>query len=151
MRTGIPPLALMALLAAAMWLAARWLPQLGLYLPYRQALAGSVGAVGVVIGLLAVVPFRRLRTTLDPRYPGRASTLVVGGIYAVSRNPMYVAMLFGLVAWGLYLANAAALAVAPPCFVLYLNRRQIEPEERALAATFGEEYERYRQRVPRWF
>jgi protein-S-isoprenylcysteine O-methyltransferase Ste14 len=134
-----------------MWLAARLLPQLDLDLPLRYALAGSVGAVGLIVVLLAVVPFRHSRTTLDPRYPERASTLVTDGIYAVSRNPMYVAMLFGLVAWGLYLDNAAGLAVAPPCFVLYLNRRQIEPEERALAAAFGEDYERYRRRVRRWF
>ena len=141
----------MALLAAAMWLTARWLPQFDLGLPFRLALAASVGAVGIVVGLLAVVPFRRSRTTLDPRYPDRASTLVIDGIFAVSRNPMYVAMLIGLVAWGLYLDNGVALVVAPPCFVLYLNRRQIEPEERALAAAFGERYEQYRRRVRRWF
>ena len=134
-----------------MWLAARLLPQLGLDLPFRLALAGSVGAVGLAIGLLAVAPFLRSRTTLDPRCPERVSALVTDGIYAVSRNPMYVAMLLALVAWGLYLDNGAALAVAPPCFVLYLNRWQIEPEERALAAAFGDRYERYRRRVRRWF
>jgi protein-S-isoprenylcysteine O-methyltransferase Ste14 len=59
-------------------------------------------------------------------------------------------MLLALIAWGLWLGNALALVVAPPAFVLYLNRRQIGPEERALESAFGEEYVRYRRAVRRW-
>ena len=33
---------------------------------------------------------------------------------------------------------------------LYLNRFQIEPEERALSARFGQEFVDYRNRVRRW-
>ncbi|MGH8725146.1 MAG: methyltransferase family protein [Burkholderiales bacterium] len=49
----------------------------------------------------------------------------------------------------LVVANVAALAMLP-LFVAYLNRFQIGPEERALHARFGAEYERYRQGVRRW-
>jgi protein-S-isoprenylcysteine O-methyltransferase Ste14 len=63
---------------------------------------------------------------------------------------MYLAMLLVLVAWGLWLGQAAALLLGPVFFVAYLNRRQIEPEERALAAAFGDEYQRYRRTVRRW-
>jgi protein-S-isoprenylcysteine O-methyltransferase Ste14 len=37
-----------------------------------------------------------------------------------------------------------------PLFVATLNRLQIEPEERALHARFGAEFENYRRKVRRW-
>ena len=148
--TGIPPLALLALVAAAMWLMHRWLPRVGPAWPSLAAVASIVGACGLVVGVLALLPFGRLRTTVDPRHPERASRLVTDGVYRVSRNPMYLAMLLGLVAWGLWLGRAPALLLGPAFFVAYLNRRQIPPEERALAAAFGDEYERYRRKVRRW-
>jgi protein-S-isoprenylcysteine O-methyltransferase Ste14 len=126
------------------------LPRVGPACPSLAAVASIVGACGLVVGVLALLPFGRLRTTVDPRHPERASRLVTDGVYRVSRNPMYLAMLLGLVAWGLWLGRAPALLLGPAFFVAYLNRRQIPPEERALAATFGEEYERYRRTVRRW-
>lgn len=148
--TGIPPLALLALVATAMWIMDRLVPVIGPAWPSLTAAASIVGACGLLVGVLALLPFRRSRTTVDPRYPERASRLVTDGVYRVSRNPMYVAMLLGLVAWGLWLGRAPALLLGPAFFVAYLNRRQIPPEERALAAAFGEEYERYRRTVRRW-
>jgi protein-S-isoprenylcysteine O-methyltransferase Ste14 len=148
--TGIPPLALLALVATAMWLVERLLPRLGPAWPSLAVPAVLVGACGLVVVVLALLPFHRSRTTVDPRHPERASRLVTHGVYRVSRNPMYLAMLLGLVAWGLWLGQVAAVLLGPVFFVAYLNRRQIEPEERALAAAFGEEYERYRRTVRRW-
>ena len=37
-----------------------------------------------------------------------------------------------------------------PLFIAFIDRFQIRPEERALRARFGEEYERYCARVRRW-
>jgi protein-S-isoprenylcysteine O-methyltransferase Ste14 len=37
-----------------------------------------------------------------------------------------------------------------PVYVAYMNRFQISPEERALSAKFGDEYETYKQAVSRW-
>jgi protein-S-isoprenylcysteine O-methyltransferase Ste14 len=37
-----------------------------------------------------------------------------------------------------------------PLFVLYIDRLQIRPEERALSELFGERYDEYRARVRRW-
>ena len=71
------------------------------------------------------------------------------GIYRWTRNPMYLAMLLVLVAWACIVANVAALAILP-LFVAYLNRFQIGPEERALQARFGAEFEQYRRNVRRW-
>jgi protein-S-isoprenylcysteine O-methyltransferase Ste14 len=54
-----------------------------------------------------------------------------------------------LIGWGLYLANVLAFLFLP-AFILYMNRFQIEPEERALTALFGQEFLEYASRVRRW-
>ena len=53
--------------------------------------------------------------------------------------PMYLGLLVVLVGWALYLGNALAFLFLP-VFILYMNRFQIEPEERALTALFGREF-----------
>jgi protein-S-isoprenylcysteine O-methyltransferase Ste14 len=108
-----------------------------------------LATAGACISLMAVISFRRARTTVNPLRPGTASTLVTGGIYRHTRNPMYLGLSIILLGWAVYLANAPALLLLPG-FVLYIYRFQIVPEERTLAALFGAEYQAYRTRVRRW-
>ena len=54
-----------------------------------------------------------------------------------------------LIGWGIFLSNALAFLVLPG-FVLYMNRFQIEPEERALTRLFGQAFVTYRSQVRRW-
>ena len=93
--------------------------------------------------------FRRARTTVNPLQPGAATTLVVSGIYQITRNPMYLGFLFLLLGELAWLAHPVALLTAP-AFVLYLNRFQIMPEEHALRECFGTEYLNYADYVGRW-
>ena len=150
MRRNFPPLALAGLLAVLMWLAARAFPQADLTLPWRGFVCAATGVAGLVLCALGVLPFRRAGTTVDPTRPERASALVTTGIYSVTRNPMYLGMLLVIVAWGLCLANAVGLVLAPLAFVLYIDRVQIPREERALTAAFGSDYTGYAGRVRRW-
>ncbi len=62
---------------------------------------------------------------------------------------MYLALLLVLLSLGIYLANPVSLLMLPG-FVLYMNRFQIIPEERALTSNFGADFEAYRARVRRW-
>jgi protein-S-isoprenylcysteine O-methyltransferase Ste14 len=62
---------------------------------------------------------------------------------------MYLSLLLMLIAWAIFLSSAWAL-VGPVAFVLYINRFQIKPEERVLAAMFGDAYAEYKGRVRRW-
>ena len=62
---------------------------------------------------------------------------------------MYLALMLALTGWGLYLANIFSLSVAVG-FVFYMNRFQIQPEERALEKIFGTEFNDYKNRVRRW-
>ena len=120
-----------------------------LTLPIPSALAFAVGAIGLSLDAIALVQFLRSRTTTNPLKPDSASALVSGGIYRFTRNPMYLGLATLLLAWAIYLGNLAALA-GLPLFILYMNRFQIAPEERALEARFGAEYIAYRARVRRW-
>jgi len=62
---------------------------------------------------------------------------------------MYFGFLLPLVGRAAFLAKLASLVVLP-AFVVYMNRYQIVPEERALSARFGQKFEVYRQSVRRW-
>ncbi len=147
----VPPPLIDAACALLMWAAARalpqaqWWPQGGGALVVGTALA----ALGGAVALAGALAFRRARTTVNPMAPQRASTLVTGGIYRFTRNPMYLGMLLVLAGWAVWLGNAAAW-VGLPVSVALLTRLQIQPEERILAERFGDEFRRYAQRVRRW-
>ncbi len=145
----VPPVLVAAAFAGAMWLVASRLPGLGLPLPMRVAVGLLLAAVGAAVGLAGVAVFRRRRTTVDPTRPERATALVGEGIYRHTRNPMYLGLALGLTGWAWWLSNAAALALVAGC-VAWLDRLQIEPEERALRQKFGAEFDRYAARVRRW-
>lgn len=145
----VPPAAVALLTGAAMWLASSALPALAFSLPFKHSVAVLLAGAGALVAVLGVVSFRRARTTVNPLTPQAASSLVTTGIYRFSRNPMYLGMLLLLAAFAVVLANAAALLVLP-FFVVYMNRFQIAPEERALSAMFGPDFTAYTQRVRRW-
>lgn len=145
----IPPLAQLALAALAMWGLARAEWAADFQLPRMRAVAAGFALAGVAAEAGAVFSFRRAQTTMNPLTPGKATRLVVTGIYRWTRNPMYVGLLLWLVAWALLLHHALAWGVLP-LFVLTMNRLQIAPEERAMTALFGAEYAAYCARVRRW-
>ena len=145
----IPPLAIGFIIGTLMWLANRAVPAFGFEFPGRRVLAMTVGAAGAIIIAMGIVSFRRAKTTVNPMQPHTASTLVVSGIYQWTRNPMYLGFFLIMVGWAMFLSNVLAFLLLP-AFVLYMNRFQIEPEERALASLFGAAFESYRTRVRRW-
>ncbi|HEX9431207.1 MAG TPA: isoprenylcysteine carboxylmethyltransferase family protein [Burkholderiales bacterium] len=145
----VPPPVVAGLVALLMWFVADRLPVADFTLPVKGILAGTFATVGIAIGLIAFFQFRKAATTVHPMKPQESSALVAGGVYRFTRNPMYLGMLLILTAWGLWLANAAAL-LALPLFVAYISRFQIAPEERALEARFGASFADYRRAVRRW-
>ena len=145
----IPPPIIAALVALAMWFAARALPPVSMPLSVRVALTTLFVLPGVAFSATAAILFGQARTTRNPMRPEAASSLVRAGAYRFSRNPMYLGLLLLLVGWAAGLASAVAL-LGPVVFAAYITRFQIKPEERALAALFGADYADYQRSVRRW-
>lgn len=135
--------------AFAMWATGWLLPQAAFDVPARVSLAAVLAGLGAWVALAAVATFRRAGTTVNPLTPGAASVVVRRGVYRVSRNPMYLGLALGLAGWAVWLANPLALAWLG-AFVAWITRLQIVPEEHALRARFGADYEQYCREVRRW-
>ncbi len=82
---------------------------------------------------------------IDPNIkPG----LVTHGIYSITRNPIYVALMNILVGYTILLPTALSVVLTVCSF--YLIRRQIIKEERYLESVYGDEYIEYKNKVARW-
>ena len=145
----VPPVLVGLVIAGAMLGVAHAAPSLSYRLPGSSAIALALVALGGALAFAGVIAFRRQGTTVNPLTPGASSSVVSGGVYRVSRNPMYLGFLLALAGWAVYLSNAGA-ALLLPAFVAYMTQFQIKPEERALLAKFGSEFAQYMSRVRRW-
>ena len=145
----IPPPVVALLVGALMWGLARISPAIQIDPALRIAVALALVVLGVATGVSGVIAFRRSGTTTNPLKPGAASSLVVGGVYRHTRNPMYLGLAIVLLGWAAYLAAPLAL-LGLPIFVLFMTRFQIIPEEAALTELFGQQFTAYRNRVRRW-
>jgi protein-S-isoprenylcysteine O-methyltransferase Ste14 len=145
----IPPVLLTLIFVLLMWLASRLTPSFSMPPALKIMSLLFFSGVGAAVGLAAVASFRKAGTTVNPLTPNASSSLVVSGIFRRTRNPMYLALLLALIGWSLYLANLISLFLAGG-FILYMNRFQIQPEERTLEKRFGVEFDDYKRQVRRW-
>ena len=145
----VPPPIVALVAALGMWAISRLTFAFEVDVALRTAVAVVIALIGGAFDVAGIASFRRARTTLNPMKPEAASSLVTGGIYRVTRNPMYVGLLFVLVAWAAFPWAPWAM-LGPILFVTYMNRFQIRPEERTLMRTFGDDYARYKIAVRRW-
>ena len=145
----IPPPIVALLIAAAMWGIALATPLVHIPALMRLVAAITIALSGVATAIAGVAAFRRAKTTVNPLKPETSSTLVTSGIYRFTRNPMYVGLALVLLAWAVFLSSPWNL-LGPLAFALYMNRFQIEPEERILSGMFGAAYSAYQSKVRRW-
>lgn len=138
-------------LAIALALIAWWLnPHLQILLPhFFRWLGTGLTLVGAVIIIVAFFQFRLHKTSPHPRDFSNNANLLCSGIFAFSRNPIYLGMLMALIGWAFYLLNLVALFWAV-LFFLWINFWQIAVEEQHLRLQFGEDYHHYCQKVRRW-
>jgi len=110
-----------------------------------------VGAVliasGATIAGLAIRSFLRAGTNVDPWKP--AVSLVTAGIFAYTRNPMYLALILILAGLAIALASDWMVVLLVPA-ALILHFGVVKREERYLAAKFGESYRDYVSKVSRY-
>lgn len=145
----IPPPVYMFLAIIGMHYGAQFLPCLSFQFAEQFILSYALALFGIFILALTVLRYFRRRTTIQPNKLDQMSTLVTDGVNRYSRNPMYLAMLLLILSAGLYWGTFLVL-IAAPAFVTVINKMQIEPEEEALEAIFGQDYLDYKQRVRRW-
>ncbi len=113
----------------------------------RRALGWSLIFGGLVICALGLREMKRAGTNVDPYEP--TTTIVTGGPYRFTRNPLYLSMT--LIYGGITArANALPAALLLPLVLHLMRRGVIEREERYLERKFGEEYLSYKARVRRW-
>lgn len=145
----IPPVLVTVIFALLMWFIDLLLPAISI--PRQSSLAGAVAmaCLGAFLALAGVASFKKARTTVNPLTPGSCSALVTSGIYSRTRNPMYLGLFFLLMAWGLFLSSLYSLAFCAG-FILYMNRFQIQAEEKSLESLFGAGFLTYKERVRRW-
>ena len=144
-----PPVVVAVIAAALIWAVDASDAAPGFSFPGRNVAAALMAAIGAGVTISGLAAFNRARTTVNPLRPEEASKLVVSGVYRVTRNPMYLGFLLMLLGWAVFLGNFGAFLVLA-VFILYMNLFQIAPEERALRARFGAEFDEYKRRVRRW-
>ena len=145
----IPPPALTLLCLFLIGALDRTFPGLKLQFPGQFVIASLLGLAGLVLVLIAIRGFYQVKTTVLPQEMDRSSSLVTGGVYQISRNPMYLGMAAIIAGPGLALGTWATLPVLA-LFVWVITAYQIIPEERALKKFFGDGFETYKAQVRRW-
>jgi protein-S-isoprenylcysteine O-methyltransferase Ste14 len=123
--------------------------KLDLIFPWNGVIALFLFFTAIGIVLIAAYQFKQSNTTLDPRAPEKASSLVSTGIFGISRNPMYLGFLLTLTAVAIYSCNLINLLFLP-LFIWIANQLYIIPEEKALIQLFGDTYTQYLNNVRRW-
>ncbi|MBN1434449.1 isoprenylcysteine carboxylmethyltransferase family protein [Candidatus Fermentibacterales bacterium] len=104
-------------------------------------------AAGVWLNLAADRAFKRSGTVVSPfETPFR---LVTGGVFRISRHPMYLGMVLILLGVALLLGSVTPFAV-PVMFGLLVERLFVGQEEQTLQRQFADDYLRYRRRVRKW-
>lgn len=145
----IPPAMLFILAAISIWIISKYTAGFEIKNITKNSIVTLITITGLIFGFSGIISFKKSNTSVDPTNPESADTLVSSGIYRVSRNPMYLSLVFLLIAMVLYLESLWSIIVV--ClFVVYMNRFQIIPEERAMIKLFGNEYVDYMQRVRKW-
>jgi len=103
--------------------------------------------LGAALGLSALSGFWRARTTVNPH--GSVSSIVTGGPYRFTRNPMYLGFASLLIGFPLTFESYWGLILSP-LFILLMNSLVIRHEEAYLEKKFAEQYTSYKSRVRRW-
>lgn len=140
----IPPSWLVLHIAAA-WVLSLVSPQV--FGSAGQALGQGLVLAGLVLMGAAALQMVSARTTVIPRR--NPSALVTGGLFAFSRNPIYLADAIILTGAILWLDAVLALPLVAS-FVWLIQTRFIRDEEARLTEAFGPEFDLWATRVRRW-
>ncbi len=142
-----PPLVYIGMLSIGLVLD-RFLPwSLGGGNGFSYVGAGLLLVSGVACLFMASSKFRQIGTNLKPWKP--TSAIADDGIYAVTRNPMYLGMAFVYLALMLLAASLGAFLLFP-ILITIISTQVIAREEVYLNRKFGNKYQKYKSKTRRW-
>lgn len=117
------------------------------FLIASRIFGGLLIAFGLGIVLTARAKMRKAETNIEPWKP--TNRIIKDGIYAYSRNPVYVAMVF--IYLGLTLVfNSLWFLPFLILVLIVIHFGVILREEKYLEKKFGAEYSSYKREVRRW-
>ncbi len=147
MKKSLPPTYLLLALVAMGLLHVLW--PIYRYWGFPLNMLGIAPAVsGGFLNVVADRQFTRHQTTVKPFE--ESSALITGFPFSLTRNPMYLGMALLLLGVALLLGTVSSIAPVVG-FAILMDLRFVRIEEDMLAQQFGDEWERYRTRVRRWF
>ncbi|MCP4597255.1 isoprenylcysteine carboxylmethyltransferase family protein [Neptuniibacter sp.] len=143
----IPP-PLIFITCAALSYAIEWWLQVSFSFPaYVIQLGVGLIALGITLAMISAFQFWKFKTHIEPWKP--ASVLINTGVFAYSRNPIYLAFVLVTSGTGLYL-ESIGIVLSNTVAIWLLYYLVITKEETYLEALFGEPYSEYKKRVRRW-
>ena len=118
---------------------------------FDSGVAAWIGVAACLVGLglflASLVSFGdSFRVGIDTEHPDK---LVTNGIFARTRNPIYVA--FAVVLLGQFLIFPNWIFLLYLAAAIAMFHRQVQREEAFLQQQYGQEYAEYCQRVGRYF
>lgn len=146
----IIPVGVFAICAAGMFLCDWLLPALAFHGGWRFMAGGLLVIAGVALIPISIHTFQKAQTPKTPNKPEVANQLVTWGIYAFTRNPMYLGGTLIAIGLAFFIGNYSAFVFAF-LFMAYIDRFQIQPEERILKRKFPDAFAQYAHQTRRWF
>ena len=114
---------------------------------YLLYIGSFIVMLGFIILLIASVSFKRAQTNIQPWKP--TTQIISSGIFAYSRNPIYLSFCFVTMGIGLIVNSLwVTLSVIPSIVVIFFHA--IKKEELYLENKFGQTYLAYKEKVRRW-
>jgi protein-S-isoprenylcysteine O-methyltransferase Ste14 len=142
----LPVVHFLCCLIAGSWIEARFPMAIGLPFLAGIVIGGCMLITALALAWAAMSEMRKHRTTVEPAR--RPTALVTSGIFARSRNPIYVALLLVLAAIAV-MADSVWLLESTVLLWILLET-VIRSEERTIEEAFAEPYLEYKRRVRRW-
>ena len=113
----------------------------------RSMLGALVFVLAVALAVWAIVAMTRAGSNVPTNRP--STTIVEGGPYRFTRNPIYLGMFAGQIGLAIAFDNLWLLMMLVP-FALVIRYGVVAREEAYLERKFGDVYRGYRLRVRRW-
>lgn len=123
------------------------LNRLWLRTPAMHVIGWLLVALYFVFAFCAIRQFIISKNTIVTIKP--ATSLQTTGIYAFTRNPMYLSLVLLYSGIGILYGNYWTFFLLP-LLIVVVELYVIQKEEKYLRKAFGEQYDAYRKKVRRW-